>query len=389
MRTTAFARIAYIAPRYIPYTGGVQTHVAQLARRAAAHGCHVEVLTQECDRSLPAVEVVDGVMVRRFPVWVPGQTYTMAPGLWAYLARHPTRYDVVHAHSYHAWPALGAALAGCRPLVFTPHYHGTGHSRLRRWLHVPYRALGAAIFRRSNRVICVSDAEAALVRRHFPHVVGRVSVIPNGVDVGALREAAPYPKERTVILSVGRLEEYKNVHVTIQALAHLDATFVLRVIGDGPARPALEALVTRLGLQERVECLGQVDEIRLYRWFRTAAVHVSMSSHEAFGITLLEALAAGSGVVAADIPAYREIARSTGSPAIALVPLDTSPVALARVIRDAVARGAQITVMPQLLSWDEVAAQTISIYRAVVRPSVRCVEATQTGRHPWGSDRGA
>jgi glycosyltransferase involved in cell wall biosynthesis len=96
-----------------------------------------------------------------------------------------------------------------------------------------------------------------------------------------------------------------------------------------------------------------------------------MSSHEAFGITLLEALAAGSRVVAADIPAYREIAGRTGSPAVALVPLDTRPVALAGIIGDTVVRGTQITVMPRLLSWDEVAVQTISVYRAVVRPSVR------------------
>src|SRR5438105_10543857 len=288
MTTTALARIAYIAPRYLPFTGGVQTHVAQLARRAAAHGYHVEVLTQDSDRSLPAVEVIDGVTVRRFPVWIPAQTYAMAPGLWAYLARYPTRYDVVHAHGYHAVPALGAALAGCRPLVFTPHYHGTGHSCLRRWLHVPYRVPGAAIFRRSSRVICVSDAEAALVRRHFPHASNRLTVIPNGVDTRALREAAPYAEERTVILSVGRLEAYKNVHLTIEALAHLPATFVLRVIGDGPARQTLEDLATRVGLGERVAFLGRVGDEVLRRWFRTARVYVSMSGHEACGVTLFE-----------------------------------------------------------------------------------------------------
>src|SRR2546421_748919 len=44
MTTTALGRIAYIAPRYIPHTGGVQTHVAQLARRAVAHGYQVETV---------------------------------------------------------------------------------------------------------------------------------------------------------------------------------------------------------------------------------------------------------------------------------------------------------------------------------------------------------
>jgi glycosyltransferase involved in cell wall biosynthesis len=368
MTTTAFGRIAYVAPRYIPHTGGVQTHVAQLARRAAAHGYQVEVLTQDSDRRLPAVEVIDGATVRRFPVCVPGQTYTIAPGLWAYLARYHTRYDVVHAHSYHAVPALGAALAGCRPLVFTPHYHGTGHSHLRRWLHVPYRAPGAVLFMRSSRVICVSDAEAALVRRHFPHVAGRVIVIPNGVDVRALREAAPYPEERTVILSVGRLEAYKNVHLPIQALAHLDATFVLRVIGDGPARPALEDLAARVGLGKRVAFLGRVGDEVLRRWLRTARVYVSMSGHEAYGIALLEGLAAGAGVVAADIPAYREIAARAGPGAVALTPLEATPVALAQAIRGSAARVQDTMPAVGLPSWDAVAAQTMRVYRAVACP---------------------
>ena len=370
MTTTALGRIAYIVPRYIPHTGGVQTHVAQLARRAAAHGYQVEVLTQDSDRRLPAVEVIDGATVRRFPVWVPGQTYTVAPGLWAYLARYHTRYDVVHAHGYHAVPALEAALAGCRPLVFTPHYHGTGHSHLRRWLHVPYRALGAVIFKRSSRVICVSDAEAALVRRHFPYVAGRVTVIPNGVDVRALRAAAPYPEDRTVILSVGRLEAYKNVHLPIQALAHLDATFVLRVIGDGPERPALEDLAARVGLEERVAFLGRVGDEVLRRWFRTARVYVSMSGHEACGITLLEGLAAGAGVVAADIPAYREIAASAGPGAVALTPLDTTPAALAQAIRGSAARAHNTMLVANVPSWDAVAARTMLIYRAAARPTL-------------------
>jgi glycosyltransferase involved in cell wall biosynthesis len=367
MTTTALARIAYVSPRYAPSTGGVETHVAQLARRVAAHGYHVEVLTQETDRGLPLVEVLDGVTVCRFPAWLPGRTYSVAPGLWAYLARHRTCYDVVHAHGYHALPALGAALAGCHPLVFTPHYHGTGHSRLRRWLHMPYRALGAAIFGHSSRVICVSHAEAALVRRHFPAVAGRVTVIPNGVDVSALREALPFPEARTVVLSVGRLEGYKNVHLTIRALAYLEETFVLRVIGDGPARPSLEGLATRLGLRARVAFLGRVGDGVLRRWFRTARVYVSMSGHEACGLTLLEALAAGSRVVAADIPPFREIAAGAGADIVALAPLDVTPAALAQVISGAAAQTRDAaTSVP---SWDAVAAQTVRLYRAVTHPA--------------------
>jgi glycosyltransferase involved in cell wall biosynthesis len=358
-------KIAYVSPRYAPYVGGVETHVAELARRMHARGYQVEVLTQESDTSLPALDRVDGLTVRRFPTLFPSRNYTIAPELWSYLARHGHDYDLVHAHSYHALPALAAALARCRPLVFTPHYHGTGHSPIRRLLHVPYQALGARIFGQAQAVICVSEAEAALVRRRFPRVRDRITVIPNGVDVAGLRAAAPYPKDRTVILSAGRLEDYKNVHQTIGALAHLDESYVLRIVGDGPARARLEDLAGRLGLRERVLFLGRVSDGAVRRWFRTADVYVSMSEHEAFGITLLEALAAGSGVVASDIPAYREVAANAGSGTVTLTPLEATGATLAQAIRDAArARGgAHAAHVP---SWDAVADRTLELYCAVL-----------------------
>lgn len=361
------ATIAYVAPRFSPYVGGVETHVARLAEHAAARGYRVEVLAQETDRRLVPVETIGAVTVRRFYSAVPSPNYTVAPGLWSHLARHGRRYDLVHAHSYHALPALGAALATRRPLVFTPHYHGSGHSPLRSLLHLPYRPLGAAIFRRASRVICVSEAEATLVRRHFPRAAGRLSVIPNGVDVAALRAAQPYQDARTILLSAGRLEEYKNVYLVVQALAHLDDRFALCVAGNGPARPALEALAAQLGVRERVRFLGRVEDDALRRWFRTAAVYVSMSRHEAFGITLLEALTAGAGVVASDIPAYREVALGASRCAVTLAPLDATPLDLAGVIRAAAERPRQASGQTPAVPWETVAARTLALYQTLLR----------------------
>lgn len=361
-------KIAYVTKHYAPFLGGVETHVEEIAVRMAAKGHIVEVLTQASDpHSLP-VEVIGDVLVRRFPLVSTSRHYAFAPGLWSYLRREGGRYDLVHAHSYHALPALGAAIASRRPLIFTPHYHGAGHSWLRTLLHVPYRRFGAAIFARASRVICVSQAERALVKRHFPHVAGRVTVIPNGVDVAALRAVEPFASDRTVLLSVGRLEGYKNVHRTIEALAHLPDDFVLCIIGEGPERPGLEALTARLGLQGRICFRGRVDTPTLRRWFRTATVYVSMSSREAFGISLIEALVAGSGVVAADIPAYQEIVARVEAEAATLVPLNAPASTLAATVR-AVAthrRASTGSSLPDAASWDDVAARTEALYREVV-----------------------
>jgi glycosyltransferase involved in cell wall biosynthesis len=359
-------KIALVAPLYRPAVGGVETHVEQLAVRMAAAGHSVDVITQALDRRRASVEERDGVVVRRFPATVPSACYALAPGLWRFLRAEAQRYAIVHAHNYHALPALAAATSLQRALVFTPHYHGTSESAFRRLLHRPYRLCGTHILRRSNRIICVSDPEAVLLTRHFPLVRDRVVVIPNGVEAAAIDEAQPYPSDRTVILSAGRLENYKNVTRTIEAMPHLDERFVLRVIGDGPLRASLEKLVEHLGLANRVEILGRVPLDDLYRWFRTARVWVTMSLIEAMPITPLEVLAAGARVVASDIPAHRYIARLTGG-TMTLVPPDIDPAGLASEIT----RTADLLRLPaDVLSWDEVVAQTLSVYeRALGRKS--------------------
>lgn len=364
--------IALVTPRYSPSIGGVETHVAHVATRLAAWGHRVEVLTHAHARGLRSREELGGVRVRRFPLPIPSENplLAFAPGLWAYLARHGDRYDVVHAHHYHALPALGATLADRGPLVFTPHYHGGGHSPLRSLLHRPYRRAGARVFARAGRVICNSEAEAALVRRHFPRVAAlteRISVIRPGVDVAAIRAAAPFAEARTVILSVGRLEVYKNVHLAIEALRHLDDSHVLRVIGDGPARPALESLSTELGLRGRVEFLGRVDDAAVHRWLRTADAYVSMSGREAFGLALAEALTAGARVLAADIPAYRELARAAATGAMTLLPPAATPAMLADALRALGARPSTPLSTDGIAAWDDVAARTADVYRAVMR----------------------
>jgi glycosyltransferase involved in cell wall biosynthesis len=192
------------------------------------------------------------------------------------------------------------------------------------------------MMRSATRVICVSEWEKGLVVRHFAGRA-RTSVIPNGVDVDQIREARPFellPQEE-IILSVGRLEAYKGADRLIGALPHLPPRYRLVLIGEGPARSTLESLVRKLNIQGRVRFLGSVERSELERWYRTAAVYVSFSAHEAFGLTLLEAAAAGSAVVASSIPAHREVARYAPHRQIRLVDRTVDSAGLAQAILEA------------------------------------------------------
>ena len=359
-------KVAIVTPRYEPEWGGVETHVSQLVRRLA-HEVEIEVLTQTSDRSLPSIERRGGAVVRRFRVVTPSANYAWAPALWTYLAGKRNSWDVVHAHHYHALPALGcAALGNAAPLVLTPHFHGTGHTAVRRALHVIYRPAGRLLVARARRIICVTAAERRLLRDRFPDSASRAVVIPNGVESEPLAAATPFAARGPVILVSGRLEAYKRPVAAVDALSMLPDDVTLKITGDGPERGALDRRIRQRHLGDRAELLGRVSDDDLRRWMRTASVLVSMSEHEAYGIVLLEALAAGAGVVASDIPAHREIATLYGAGRIQLVPVGASDTVVADAIQRQLARNRSGAV-PALPTWDGAAEATLALYHDLAR----------------------
>lgn len=351
-------RVALITPRFLPHIGGLEVHVGSIARRLVAAGHSVEVMTQAMP-SAQRLDRLDGATVRRFPIRLGGDAYPFAPGLWSNIERHARDFDVIHVHSYHATSAIPAALAPVRRLVFTPHYLGGGRTLIARAIHLPYRFIGRILFQRANHVVCTTVAEADMVARHFPNAVSKITIIPNGIDVDLINNAAPQDHTGRVILCAGRLEEYKNAHLVVAAMPFLDRFMQLVIVGDGPAAKGLARLATELGVASRVDLVGAVKWPEVYRWFRAADIFVTMSARESYGMTVLEAHAAGARVVASDIPAHRELTAVLGAEA-ALVPISAGPAELAAAIRAAAALPPRMAqVVP---SWDDHVQSLLEIY---------------------------
>lgn len=356
-------KIALLTGHYSPFVGGIESHVQHIARRLAATGDEVTVLTQADDRRWKSEEVLDGVLVRRFSVPLPSRHFAISPALWSALRARPLSWDIVHAHGYHSVVPLLATMAGARPLVFTPHYHGTGHSPLRKALHVPYRQIGRSILDAATSVICVSEAERRLLLRHFPSASSKTAVIPNGVDLEMLDAATAFPKHRTTIVTGGRLETYKHVDVVLRAVALLGQDFEVVITGDGPDRARLDGLARELNMTDRARFLGRAEVDELYRWYKTADVYVSMSSNEAMPVTLLELLACGARVVCSDIPAHLDLKERTNGP-IEIVPLAASPEAVSHAIEVALKAAAPQEI--HVPTWDDVTGTTRRIYEQVL-----------------------
>ena len=114
-------RLAQVRPRYYPFIGGVETYVTEISERLVKRGFDVEVLTTDPIGRLPSEEIINSVKVKRFKSWAPNENYHFSGTLKKYLLKHADNYEVVHAHSYHDFPALYASQAtGLKKFFFSP-----------------------------------------------------------------------------------------------------------------------------------------------------------------------------------------------------------------------------------------------------------------------------
>ena len=228
--------------------------------------------------------------------------------------------DVVHA------PSVAVPPKGHKPLVVTvhdaaPELFPEAFPRRGRTFH---RLGMIATAHRADLVITVSQAAAAEIVAHSDIPQDRIRVVPNGVlapppDPAAtadLREKRGLG-ERPFVLWVGSLEPRKGVDTLLEAMAALPPgradTVLAGFEGWLAARPAS---AERLG--ESLHELGRVSEAVLWGLYAGATIFAFPSRHEGFGLPVIEAMSQGTPVVAADIPAIREVA---GDAAV-LVPPD-------------------------------------------------------------------
>lgn len=279
-------KILFVTHRYPPRTGGIETHVKEIATRLVKRGNDVTVFSADAGNDVPAESTDEGVNVRRFRSFSPEGAFYIAPQLG--LAVHRSDADVVHAHNYHAFPLVFAALGVTdQQFVVTTHYHGESANKFRDELLSLYQPIGRWVLQQANNVIAVSEWEQERLRDDFNV---DATVIPNGLNVQRFSDATPEIPENPYLLCVGRLEDYKGVQHVIRALSELE-DYNLLVVGTGPYQDELERISQKQNVAERVRFLGYVKDDRLAGLYAGADVYVTLSEFESYGMTVAEALA--------------------------------------------------------------------------------------------------
>lgn len=304
-------RVLYWTQHFWPHVGGVEVQGTQFLPAMRHRGHEFVVVTSHGELPLPDTAVYEGIPVERFPFL--SSLASADAGLVLDTSRRVARLkqrfrpDLVHLQFtdpsvFFHMRTVAAHQAPCLVTIglALPTAPGTGQAqtllgealRSAAWVTAPSRAI-------------LDDARALV-----PDIADRSSVIHNALEWPDL-PPTPLPREDPVLVCVGRVVDDKGFDLTVAAFALVLARVPgarLLIVGDGPARPALERQAAALGLSARVRFAGWVSPARVPELINEATV-VVMSSRwrEAFGLVALQAAQMARPVVATRVGGLPEV----------------------------------------------------------------------------------
>lgn len=302
-------RIAQIVCTYPPYHGGMGRSAFEFSQGLRRLGHQVTVFTA---RKLPAGDLPDTIYLRPFLFLGNGAVLPQ-------LLRRLREYEVVHIH----YPFFGsleiltiyAFLKPARQRLFL-HYHMDVNFRnpflwLLSW---PERLFRPLLFKKVEAITISSRdyAHHSKLRSLFARYESKLVEIPFGVDNHKFHPGCANNETQPKILFVGGLDQahyFKGLELLFQALVGIDCPYTLEIVGEGDLFDYYQKQALSLGLAKKTVFRGGLDDQDLVRAYQGADILVlpSINRNEAFGLVLLEAMATGTPVIAADLPGVRQV----------------------------------------------------------------------------------
>ncbi len=363
-------RVALLAYRGNPYSGGQGVYVRHLSRELTALGHRVEVWSgppyPPLDPGIPLVRVPsldlyrspdpfrtpalrefrDVVDVAEFALMCSAgfpEPLTFSLRAWRALHHRRGEFDLVHDNQCLGYGILGID-RDVAPVVATLHHPitvdrdlelahvSTWQQRLsvQRWYG--FVRMQKRVVRRLPRLITVSSSSAHDICAQMGARQEQLAVVPVGVDTTLFR---PLPGVRRV---PGRIMTTASADVPLKGLLPLiEAVAKVRtechaelvVVGQPRQGSAVPATIARLGLEDAVRLEGAVDDRRMVELYAEAEVAVVPSLYEGFSLPAIEAMACGVPLVATTGGALPEVVGSDGDTALLVPPGDPGALAAA------------------------------------------------------------
>lgn len=294
-------KVLHVYKDYYPVLGGMENHIRCLAEAQARLGLDVTVLvTNRGPRT--TTEELNGVKVIKAGRLAEISSTPLSPAMPLELAR--LRPDITHLHFPYPPGEVSQLLLGrSRHTVMT--YQSDVVRQ--KWLLRLYEPLLWRVLRKTERIIATTP-NYVRSSPFLSRLADKCVIIPLGIDAGRFAQA-PAPEVSAIrqrygaplLLFVGRLRYYKGLNFLIEAMPQIAAH--LLVVGSGPLLAEWSALADRLGVSGRIHFVGEISDELLPAYYHASDLFVLPSTlrSEAYGLVLLEAMAAGKPVISTEL----------------------------------------------------------------------------------------
>ncbi len=293
--------------KFFPIRGGVEKVMLDITKGLSEKGIPCDMLCASFEKS-PGIKEINlnghGKVIVIPSIFKAAGTM-IAPRMISWLRKHAREYDLIHIHHPDPMAGIALRLSGFKGRVIL-HWHSDIISQ--KFFLFFYKPIQNWLINRAERIVgttpvYVADSPA------LSKVQNKTSFVPIGIQP-LISDPAETKKIKSpyickiIVFSLGRLVEYKGFEYLIEAARYLPEDYQVIIGGTGPLKDALQKKIDDLGLKEKVNLLGFVDDKDVPSWFSAADVFVlsSVMKTEAFGIVQIEAMSVGTPVVATRIP---------------------------------------------------------------------------------------
>lgn len=311
-------KVVIVAPYFYPCVGGAEVYTINIARQLKAMGWEVVIVTTG-KRSTSAPESIEGMPLHRLHTLLRISNTPIGLGWRRKLRRifQIEQPNLINAHTPVPYLAdMAQRESGSIPFVLTYHNDLAKDFLLTSIVvRLAHLTLIRRTLNRSTRIIATS---AFYVResRYLKHHQAKIRLVPPGVDVSRFNPRVGidakllrrFAGQRVILFvgSVSKSHQHKGLNILIDVFSKVNAEHPetrLVIIGKGNGLPMYKSLAAAAGVADKVEFTGYVDDDELAQYYRLATVFAMPSTNrsEGFGMTYIEASAAGTPVVGCSV----------------------------------------------------------------------------------------
>lgn len=307
-------RVLMVILGFHPHVGGAERQALLLANTLIKQGSRVDVVTMRLPGTA-SKEEIEGVGIFRVGLGS-GISLLLSAliGIFWFIMSRSSQYSVIHVHQalLAALPAVLAARLTRLPVAIKVGNSGEKFDLSILAARYPFgKIIRKILIQLTDLYVAISDEIAEQLRSAGVHTE-KIIRIPNGVAIPPVsdidktesRQSLGIDSEKFVLVCSARLVETKNHHLLLEIAQLLDSQrFQILILGDGPLREQLINRAKELGIEQSMNFLGLIQDVRKY--LVAADAFVLCSLNEGMSNAVIEAMSFGLPVIVSDIPANR------------------------------------------------------------------------------------